>query len=124
MIANIVISLIASISTFHLSKFKSFGAVRSSAFLSLIAYVILYFISPHYELYAIVFFGGSFVGMSCPSKMNNVTIVIGGVLFALFFQYLVPFLKGYGGALGLSAFLSVAIIQLILHLRRKLASSS
>ncbi|MFG1492855.1 hypothetical protein [Halobacteriovorax sp. ZH4_bin.1] len=123
MITAIGVSLIGALSTFHLSHFKKIGAVRASALLTLVAYAILYFIVPNYEMMAVIFFGSTFVGMSCPTKMHNYTIIIGAVFFALFFQYLVPYLKGYGGALGTSAFLSVLVIQLVLYLGRKLARS-
>ena len=123
MISSIIISIIAGISTFQLSQLKAFGIIRSSALLSLIAYGILYLLTPNYELLSIVFFGASFVGMSCSSRMHNITVTISSIIFAIFFHYLAPLLKGYGGALGLSAFLSVAIIQLFLHLFGKLATS-
>ncbi|MFG1481670.1 hypothetical protein ABMA79_08650 [Halobacteriovorax sp. HFRX-2_2] len=124
MITAIGVSLIGALSTFHLSRFKKIGAIRASGLLTLVAYAILYFTVPNYEMMAVIFFGSTFVGMSCPTKMHNYTIVIGAVFFALFFQYLVPYLKGYGGALGTSAFLSVLIIQLTLYFGRKLARSN
>ncbi|WP_412463213.1 hypothetical protein [Halobacteriovorax sp. RT-2-6] len=124
MITAIGVSLIGALSTFHLSRLKTFGAIRASALLTIIAYAILYLTVPNYEMMAVIFFGSTFVGMSCPTKMHNYTIVIGSVFFALFFQYLVPHLKGYGGALGISAFLSVLVIQLVLYFGRKLARLS
>ncbi|EPZ49980.1 hypothetical protein M902_0899 [Bacteriovorax sp. BAL6_X] len=124
MITAICVSLIGALSTFHLSRFNKIGTIRASAFLTLVAYTILYFTVPDYEMMAVIFFGSSFVGMSCPVKMHNYTIIIGAVFFALFFQYLVPYLEGYGGALGMSAFLSVLVIQLALYFGRKLARSN
>ncbi|MCG7545773.1 hypothetical protein FIU82_18025 (plasmid) [Pseudoalteromonas sp. THAF3] len=116
MVLTIVIAVTAAFATYFLSKLRYFNALRASSLLSLIAYALFSLMSTHAELYSVVFFGGTFVGMSTPARFGYYTLTSAAVLFALLFHYLVPHLHGYGGALGVSAFLSVCLCQLAIVL--------
>ncbi len=108
----IAISLIGAISTFLLAKRNRFDGIRASTSLSIIAYFVFYAAKLNVELYSLVFFGSTFVGMSAPKRFGLYTQIIAALVFAVLFENLVPFINGYGGALGLSAFLSVCVCHL------------
>ncbi len=117
------ISIIGAISTYVLSQKRPFGAIRASTLLSILSYLIFWGIGVEAELYSVVFFGGSFVGMSASHRFGYFSVTLGSIFFAFFYIFLIPLLKGYGGALGLSAFLSVALTHLIRLIRHKLSST-
>ena len=106
------ISLFGALSTFLLAKRNRFDAIRASSSLSVIAFIVFYSATVQFEFYSLVFFGGTFVGMSAPKRFGLYSQIVAAVLFALLFENLVPFIKDYGGALGLSAFLSVCVCHL------------
>ncbi|UJX26529.1 hypothetical protein L3Q70_05050 [Pseudoalteromonas sp. CF6-2] len=124
---SVIISLVvlAAFATYLLAHHNRFDGIRASASLSIIAYCVLYFITPDVELYSVAFFGGTFIGMSAPKRFGIFTLAISALLFSILFEYLVPLLNGYGGALGLSAFLSVCIchIGILLGAPRSKASA-
>mgnify|MGYP003574887615 CR=1 FL=1 len=113
-------ALTAALLTHELSQKKNWGTIRSSSFLTLaFALVTSLF---HYKLsykLQLVFLGGSFVGMSDPKKLNRYQISTASAFFSFIFLYFISFLKGFGGALGLSAFLSCLSVNLITHTGRK-----
>lgn len=111
-----VLALAGAFFTFYLAKHNHFDAIRASAALSIIAYLIFAQLSLNAELYSIVFFGGTFIGMSAPHRFGVYTLASSAIIFSLFFAYLVPILDGFGGALGISAFLSVCICHLFILL--------
>ncbi|MDX1728168.1 MAG: hypothetical protein R3203_10355 [Pseudoalteromonas tetraodonis] len=111
-----VLALAGAFFTFYLAKHNRFDAIRASASLSIIAYLIFAQLSLNAELYSIVFFGGTFIGMSAPHRFGVYTLASSAIIFSLFFAYLVPILDGFGGALGISAFLSVCICHLFILL--------
>jgi uncharacterized MnhB-related membrane protein len=108
----VTISLVGAISTFLLAKRNRFDAIKASSSLSIIAYCLFYFLNLKPDIYGLVFFGSTFVGMSAPKRFGLYSQIVSAVLFALMFEYLVPLINGYGGALGLSAFLSVCICHI------------
>lgn len=108
----IAISLIGAISTFLLAKRNRFDGIRASTSLSIIAYFVFFAANLNVELYSLVFFGSTFVGMSAPKRFGLYTQIIAALVFTMLFENLVPFINGYGGALGLSAFLSVCVCHL------------
>jgi len=101
--------LLGAFLTFYLAKHSRFDGVRASSSLSIIAYLIFSALNLNPDLYAIVFFGGTFIGMSAPHRFGIYTVASSSILFSILFEFLVPKLDGYGGALGISAFLSVCI---------------
>lgn len=116
----LLISLLGAISTYLLAKRNRFDAIRASSCLSILAYGIFYLVGLNTELYSLVFFGSTFVGMSAPIRFGLESICLSAVLFTLFFEYLIPHLTGFGGALGISAFLSVCISHIAFLLFSKI----
>jgi len=114
------ISLLGAISTYLLAKRNRFDAIRASSCLSILAYGIFYLVGLNTELYSLVFFGSTFVGMSAPIRFGLESICLSAVLFTVFFEYLIPHLTGFGGALGISAFLSVCISHIAFLLLAKI----
>jgi len=104
-----LIALSGAFLTFFLAKHNRFDAIRASAALSIIAYLVFSALNLNPDLYSIVFFGGTFIGMSAPHRFGIYTVASSSILFSILCEYLVPKLDGYGGALGISAFLSVCI---------------
>lgn len=121
-IFEILICIISSILTFECSKINRIGPIRASAGLTLLSYIdfsiINYFYAINVDYYLALFFGATFVGMSCPTRFSRVSIVISGALFSLIFTLIGKFLVGLGGVLGLSAFLSVFLIEVFRKLHK------
>lgn len=119
MTAFAAVSLVAATATFWLGQKPNIGAVRASAFLSLIAWAFFTFALPNslneYDLY---FFGGSFVGMCSKDKAGYLAVGFAAALFTPLFYFLSPMIDGMGGALGLSAFLSSAGVLIPFHARQ------
>ncbi|MBQ4797658.1 hypothetical protein J8L73_00640 [Pseudoalteromonas sp. MMG006] len=111
-----LIALLGAFLTFYLAKHNRFDGIRASASLTIIAYLILSALNLNPNLYSVVFFGGTFIGMSAPHRFGVYTVASSSILFSLLFEYLVPKLDGYGGALGISAFLSVCICHMCILL--------
>jgi len=111
-----LIALLGAFLTFYLAKHNRFDGIRASASLSILAYLILSALNLNPNLYSVVFFGGTFIGMSAPHRFGIYTVASSSILFSLLFEYLVPKLDGYGGALGISAFLSVCICHMCILL--------
>ncbi|WP_193038824.1 hypothetical protein [Pseudoalteromonas nigrifaciens] len=111
-----ILALIGAFLTFYLAKHSRFDGIRASAALSIVTYLTFYWLNLDPELYSVVFFGGTFIGMSAPHRFGIYTLASSAVIFSLLFEYLVPILDGYGGALGVSAFLSVCICHLFIIL--------
>ncbi|MBU2917666.1 hypothetical protein KO505_06790 [Psychrosphaera sp. F3M07] len=111
-----ILALLGAFSTFYLARHHRFDGISASALLSIVAYLILYAVDMTPDLYAIVFFGGTFIGMSAPHRFGVYTISSASIIFSILFEYLVPVFDGYGGALGMSAFLSVCICHIFILL--------
>lgn len=111
---KIIIVIFAAIATFHISRIKKIGAVRASSLLTLIFSLFLFsFLEKEITIQIIpLFYGGTFLGMSCHKRYHFLDILISALIFSFLFEYLIPHLGGMGGALGLSAFLSILIISL------------
>lgn len=111
---TLVVSLIASQLTHALALNKHFGSVRASSFLTLIfigATTLLPL--PHNQAIQAVFLGSSFIGMTDPKRLTRVQICFASILFSLIFTFLVGYLKGPGGVLGFSAFMSCLSVHFI-----------
>ena len=110
------IALLGAFLTFYLAKHNRFDGIRASASLSIIAYLLLSALNLNPDLYSVVFFGGTFIGMSAPHRFGIYTVASSSILFSFLFENLVPKLDGYGGALGVSAFLSICICHMFILL--------
>ncbi|GHB76253.1 hypothetical protein GCM10008107_27160 [Psychrosphaera saromensis] len=111
-----ILALLGAFLTFYLARHNRFDGIRASAALSIIAYLIIDALGFNADLYAVVFFGGTFIGMSAPHRFGIYTITSASIIFSLLFEYLIPVFDGYGGALGVSAFLSVCICHVFILL--------
>lgn len=109
-------ALTASLGTFYLhNRFTPISPVLASASLTLFVSILcLQFQDvnslPIHEI-PYVFIGGTFVGMSTRKKAkNNLNIILASIFFCLIYLKSSQFFQGYGGALGLSACISVLIV--------------
>jgi hypothetical protein len=115
----VITTLAGAFTTYRLAKLPRFNVIRASSLLTIVFYFSVLLIhnvlisethsSDTAEFWATVFFGGSFVGMSAPHRFSYYLLTISSLCFAVIFMVLLPLLDGIGGALGCSAFISVAI---------------
>jgi len=117
-------ALIATPLTFYLNNQKEHGPVMASAYVGLIAGLILPNILPQYgQTLAVVAICASFAGMTNPERCSTFWhIFITAAFTGLVFVYSTPLLGGAGGKLGTIAFGSVlatyGYIKIINWLRR------
>ncbi len=116
-----IISIISTLLTHELSLKKHWGTIRASSFLSLAFVLITSLLHLENALkLQLIFLGGSFVGMSDPKRLGRFELIIASVLFGFLFVYFISLLNGFGGALGVSAFLSCLSATLITASGRKM----
>ena len=115
-LSSVTLALLGAFLTFYLAKHNRLDAIRASAILSILAYLILLPTEFNAELYSSIFFGGSFIGMSAPKRFGIYTLFSSSIIFAIMFENLIPYFNNFGGALGVSAFLSVCICQVAIIL--------
>lgn len=118
---NIFVSLVAVFGTHHLAQINKVGSVRASSLLTLafclMTYPISHEIIPSLQA---AFFGASFVGMASPTRLSKVQLFIASLVFTFIYVFLIHHLKGIGGALGFSAFVSCLITQIPLFRRESM----
>jgi len=109
-------SLISAIGTFAFhNKYKRINPIFASASLTLVVtlactYLPLPTSLPIKEI-PYVFIGSSFIGMSTRKKAKTfLNITLASLFFSLIYLKSSQFFQGYGGALGLSACISVLIV--------------
>ena len=107
--------IISSILTYVVNNKYRQGAVRASAGLSLLVGLFFYFFPELFSPYLtknipIVFIGATFIGM-VSSKILPSYLLVGfsGFIFSIIYLNASPFFKGYGGALGTTAAISVLV---------------
>lgn len=107
--------IISAILTYIVNNKYRQGAVRASASLSLLVGLFFYFFPELFSPYLtknipIVFIGATFIGM-VSSKILSSYLLVGfsGFLFSIIYLNASPFFKGYGGALGTTAAISVLV---------------
>ncbi|WP_218395427.1 hypothetical protein [Alteromonas lipotrueae] len=115
----VIATLAGAFATYRLAKLPRFNVIRASSLLTILFYFSVLLLqnvlvsesrsSETAECWATVFFGGSFVGMSAPHRFSYYLLTISSICFTIIFMVLLPLLEGIGGALGCSAFISVAI---------------
>lgn len=109
------IALVATYGTHFLSQNNKIGPIRASSLLTLVFCVTTYPI--HHEIIPslnALFFGASFVGMTSPKKLSKLQLSIACLIFCFIYIFLIHHLKGIGGALGFSAFVSCLFTQISL----------
>jgi len=107
--------IISAILTYVVNNKYRQGAVRASAGLSLLVGLFFYFFPELFSPYLtknipIVFIGATFIGM-VSSKILPSYLLIGfsGFIFSIIYLNASPFFKGYSGALGTTAAISVLV---------------
>lgn len=107
--------IISAILTYVVNNKYRQGAVRASAGLSLLVGLFFYFFPELFSPYLtknipIVFIGATFIGM-VSSKILPSYLLVGfsGFIFSIIYLNSSPFFKGYGGALGTTAAISVLV---------------
>jgi hypothetical protein len=89
---------------------NNMGNVRATSLLTLI-FIGLTFPFTYENMPALhaIFLGATFVGVTDPTRLSRKQLSIASFIFSLIFQFLIVYLKGFGGALGLAAFLSCLV---------------
>ena len=115
-ILMVLVSVIASASTYFVSHNLKQGPVKASAILSFIVALLFALLfhnaKANYLIMNIplVFIGASFVGMSSKTHLKNLMYAaFAGLLFGFIFLSTADLFKGYGGGLGTKASLSVLV---------------
>lgn len=109
----IITAIIAAMLTFYINHEFKQGPVRSSALLSLIVALPLYFYPNLLDIeltksIPVAFIGGSFIGMASKKIIDSyVKLAISGLVFGIIYLNTSNFFDGYGGALGASAGISL-----------------
>lgn len=114
LIIILIVSQVAAQLTHQLALTKHFGSVRASSFLTLLFIAMTSFFSfPIISTLHAVFLGSSFVGMTDPTRLSRLQICLSSIIFSFIFNFLMEYLKGAGGVLGFSAFISCLIVHFI-----------
>ncbi|NMM42105.1 hypothetical protein [Pseudoalteromonas arctica] len=115
-LSSVILTLLGAFLTFYLAKHNRLDAIRASAILAILAYLILLSSELNADLYSSIFFGGTFIGMSAPKRFGIYTLFSASVIFSILFDNLAPYFNNFGGALGISAFLSICVCQIAIVL--------
>ncbi len=109
-----IVSQVATQATHQLALRPGFGPVRASSLFTLI-FIGLTFTLPFAVIPTLhaACLGASFVGMTEPTRLSRKELAFASLIFAFIFQFLIIYLKGFGGALGLSAFVSCLVTYFI-----------
>lgn len=109
----LIVSLFTALSTFKLSHYPRVGVIRASSLVTLAFFLLLKFVQSYtsfdLDFYLALVFGATFVGMSSSDRVGLLGVALGSIVYSVIFFYLVPLLEGFGGALGLSAFLGCVV---------------
>lgn len=121
----ILISVCSAQLTHALVKHYHWTSVRTSALTSLVfCYCLKLMHVPEHETLGAAFLGASFLGMADSEMFRERDLFFGAWIFALIFQFILPYNIGLGGALGLAAFVTCGIIRGSCLLAGKLRLSS
>ncbi|SKB39716.1 hypothetical protein SAMN05660776_0954 [Salegentibacter holothuriorum] len=120
--------IISALITYVVNNKYRQGAVRGSAGLSFLVGLFFYFFPEIFNPYLtknipIVFIGATFIGM-VSSKILPSYLLVGfsGFIFSIIYLNASPFFKGYGGALGTTASISVLVsLSLAVVSKKKLS---
>lgn len=112
----ITVSFFSAVLTYFVNEELKQGPVRSSAVLSLAVALYFHYFAGSMDSYLVkniplVFIGGSFIGMVSSRLLSNYLLIgTAGIIFCLIFLHTSKFFNGYGGALGISASISVLAV--------------
>lgn len=111
MIIEFALVLISIFLTFYLSHSLNFGSVRASAFITILAWIVLTILNQSmtidFDNYLKIIFGASFIGMSSIQKNSPLRLLFAGTFFYVIILFIHPFIAIQGGSLGFCAFLSM-----------------
>lgn len=102
--------------TTHLLSSKFFhNVVLASSLVALLAELVLSLIVPtHASIVALSIYCGTFAGMSTKERLtSNTQFILAGALSGFVFYQSLPVFIGFGGKLGISAFVSTLTIKFI-----------
>ena len=124
MIIGALLSMATASVTYVLGQRDKIGTVKASASVTLVLCLFIFLLSHFIEfdwgkLFAHTY-AGSFVGMTAKERLPMIAIVLAGLLASIVFSMLAGPLKGVGGTLGFSAFLSVSILYFLNNILVKL----
>ena len=111
----IITGIVSATLTYLVNNKYEQGAVRASAGLSLIVGLFFYLFPELFSAYLtknipIVFIGATFIGMVSSKVLQNIFLIaIAGFIFSIIYLNTSHFFKGYGGALGTTAAISVLV---------------
>ncbi len=111
----IITGIVSATLTYLVNNKYEQGAVRASAGLSLIVGLFFYLFPELFSAYLtknipIVFIGATFIGMVSSKVLQNIFLIaIAGFVFSIIYLNTSHFFKGYGGALGTTAAISVLV---------------
>lgn len=109
----IITGILGATSTFYVNEHLKQGAVRASALLSLVVSLFFYcfpnLLNPYLtQNIPAAFIGASFVGMVSSKAITHYRwLITAGIIFSIIYINKSTFFKGYGGALGTSAFIAL-----------------
>ena len=111
----IITGMLSASLTYLVNNKYNQGAVRASAGLSLIVGLFFYFFPDLLSVYLtknipLVFIGATFIGMVSSKVLQHIILIaIAGFVFSIIYLNTSHFFKGYGGALGTTAAISVLV---------------
>lgn len=115
-VSILITAVLGAIGTFLFhNNIKKINPIFASASLTLIVSLLCHCVEdinliPIQQI-PYVFIGGSFIGMSTRKKAkSSLNIILASLFFSLIYIKSSQFFQGYGGALGLSACISVLIV--------------
>jgi hypothetical protein len=121
----VFISIASAQLTYYIVKRTHWSPVRTSAATALTFALIVHLLDlPKHETLAAAFLGSSFLGMANQETFSERDLFFGSWIFALIFQFVLPFNIGLGGALGTAAFITCAVVRGSYLLAMKIRSSS
>ncbi|QDO95156.1 hypothetical protein FNB79_14630 [Formosa sediminum] len=109
----IITGILGATSTFYVNEHLKQGAVRASALLSLCVSLFFYCLPDLLNSYLTqniptAFIGASFVGMVSSKAISHYKwLILAGIIFSIIYINKSTFFKGYGGALGTTAFIAL-----------------
>lgn len=116
----LLLTFFSMVLTLRLINFSGFPPVRASGLVTLVVVGAMTLSLPQNlsSAYGGAVLGGSFVGMTEFTRLRYKGLVGASLLFACCYYFLLPYNKGFGGILGLFAFLSCLVVYKISALLR------
>lgn len=121
MVTTISLVIVSMFATHWLIQKRSYSPIRASSFVSLIIVLGLTYLSRPADatLYSGAVLGGTFLGMTDPGRLQGKYLLFAASFFSFSFLYLLPYNRGFGGALGFTVFLSCTSTYLLNKIREK-----